>query len=88
MHIYTRAEPKCAFCEHAKFLLHSKGIEHTETVVGQDITLEEFQRKFPMARTFPLVIDAGHTIGGYNELKEHVKNGEMVKFLTEDSLGL
>ena len=59
----------CTFCEQAKSLLKSKGIEYEERKIGDGWTKEELLEAVPTARTVPQVILEEEYIGGYQELK-------------------
>lgn len=68
--IFTRHEPPCPYCEGAKLLMSERGISYVETVIGQDMTLEEFTETYPDQRTVPLIFVDGQKIGGYQEFKQ------------------
>ena len=72
--VYTK--DNCSFCDQAKQLLTSKGIEYTAVKLGEDISREELLAKIPNARTMPQIIksdnNASVVIGGYAELKRHL----------------
>lgn len=71
----------CPYCDQAKALLKSKGLEYTELTLnlGQPLdtnkqyaTMAELHTKVPGARTVPQIFDGDKYIGGFNELKEHL----------------
>ena len=71
------SKPNCSFCDKAKALLRQRGHTYTETAlnVGQPLmegtkymSLDEFQRTVPGARTVPQIFQDGKLIGGYTEL--------------------
>lgn len=66
--IYTK--PGCPYCEKAKALLKEK--QHSVLVLGVDISREELLAKFPDAKSLPIVMYGGQTIGGYAELLDHL----------------
>jgi len=70
--IYSRSNPPCMYCEKAKNLVKTKGVEHEIKTVGEDLTVEELREMFPNARTFPIVLEDGNMIGGCNELENHL----------------
>jgi glutaredoxin 3 len=70
--MYTRTNPPCPFCQQAKALAKAKGIDYTNIDIGTDISREEFQNKFPSARTVPLILIDGEVIGGFNEFKNYI----------------
>jgi glutaredoxin 3 len=67
--IYTKDQ--CAFCDRAKELLQSKGMQYTESRIGVDILREDFMCLFPEVRSVPFIIIDGEQIGGYNELNAY-----------------
>jgi glutaredoxin-related protein len=42
-----------------------------------DFTREELFEEFPTARTFPQIRVDGNAIGGYDQLAEHIKHGDV-----------
>ena len=60
----------CAYCNMAKQLCESKGVEYEYLMLGEDYQQEEFFSTFPGARTFPQIILNGENIGGFNELRD------------------
>lgn len=70
--MYTRTNPPCPFCLQAKQLAKSKNIDFTNIDIGVDITREEFQVKFPSARTVPLILVDGVAIGGFSEFNAYI----------------
>lgn len=60
----------CAYCNMAKQLCESKGLDYEYVMLDEDYTQDEFFEKFPTARTFPQIIMDGEAIGGFNELRE------------------
>ena len=59
----------CTFCEQAKSLLKSKGIEYEERKIGDGWTKEELLEAVPTAQTVPQIFLEEEYIGGYQELK-------------------
>ena len=62
----------CAYCNMAKQLCESKGLDFVYKSLDVDYKQEEFFEKFPTARTFPQITMDGEAIGGFNELRELV----------------
>jgi glutaredoxin len=63
----------CPFCDQAKNLLKSKGIEFEERNVSKDWTKEQLLEAVPNARTLPQIfLDDAH-IGGFTELRKHLQ---------------
>ena len=59
----------CPYCDQAKALLTSKGIQFEEKKIGDGYTREELLEAIPNARTVPQIFLDGELIGGFNELK-------------------
>lgn len=68
--VYTKDQ--CVYCDRAKELLRSKGMQYLESRIGVDILREDFMCLFPEVKTVPLIIIEGEKIGGYNELCEYL----------------
>jgi glutaredoxin 3 len=62
----------CAYCNMAKQLCESKGLEYEYLSLGEDFFGDEFFDMFPTARTFPQITMEGEAIGGFTELKDKV----------------
>jgi glutaredoxin 3 len=62
----------CPFCDQAKALLESKGIEFEEKKIGDGFTKEDLLEAVPTARTVPQVFIDDQLIGGFNELRKHL----------------
>jgi len=60
----------CPYCDQAKALMTSKGIEFEEKKIGDGYTREELLAAVPTARTVPQIFLNGHLIGGFTELKQ------------------
>jgi glutaredoxin 3 len=60
----------CPYCEQAKALLTSKGIQFEEKKIGDGYTKEELLEAVPNARTVPQIFLEGQLIGGFTELKQ------------------
>ena len=65
-------KPRCTFCDAAKRLCESKGLEYEYKMLDADFTMEDLIEKVPTAKTFPQIwIDDKH-IGGYDQFKSEV----------------
>ena len=64
----------CAFCEKAKWLCESQGLEYTYRTLDKDYTQQEFFEMFPTARTFPQIVANGQLIGGYEAFEKSLKD--------------
>ena len=63
----------CPFCDQAKALLESKGIEFEERNVSTDWTKEQLLEAVPTARTLPQIFLDDNYIGGFTELRKHLQ---------------
>jgi glutaredoxin len=63
----------CPFCDQAKNLLKSRGIEFEERNVNKNWTKEQLLEAVPNVRTLPQIfLDEVH-IGGFTELRKHLQ---------------
>lgn len=63
----------CPFCDQAKNLLKLKGIEYEERNISTDWTREQLLEAVPNARTVPQIFLDDKLIGGFTELRKHLK---------------
>ena len=63
----------CPFCDQAKNLLRLKGIEFEERNISTDWTREQLLEAVPNARTVPQIFLNEQLIGGFTELRKHLK---------------
>ena len=63
----------CPFCVQAKNLLKLKGIEYEERNISHDWTREQLLEAAPDARTVPQIFLDNKLIGGFTELRKHLK---------------
>ena len=63
----------CPFCDQAKNLLKLKGIEFEERNISRDWTREQLLEAVPNARTVPQIFLDEELIGGFTELRKHLK---------------
>ena len=63
----------CPFCDQAKNLLKLKGIEFEERNISRDWTREQLLEAVPDARTVPQIFLDEKLIGGFTELRKHLK---------------
>lgn len=75
--IYSK--PGCTYCEQAKELLKSKGLQYEELIldVGQlkdpnvtYYTVNQLKEKVPAARTVPQIFKEDEHVGGFDALKK------------------
>jgi glutaredoxin 3 len=79
--IYSK--PSCTFCDQAKALLDSRGVEFKELIldVGQEqdpaktyVSVASLKEKVPTARTVPQIFKGDYHIGGYTELRQFLES--------------
>lgn len=64
---------QCPFCDQAKKLLDSKGIEYEErNLSAEKWTKEQLLEAVPTARTLPQIFLDDNYIGGFTELRQHL----------------
>ena len=67
------SKDSCPFCDQAKNLLKLKGIEYEERNISRDWTREQLLEAVPNARTVPQIFLDEQLIGGFTELRKHLK---------------
>jgi glutaredoxin len=67
------SKDSCPFCDQAKALLKQKNIEFEEKKIGHGYTREQLLEAVPDARTVPQIFLNGELIGGFTELRKHLK---------------
>jgi len=60
----------CSYCDQAKALLTSKGIQFEEKKIGEGWTKEELLEAVPTARSVPQIFLGEEYVGGFPELKQ------------------
>jgi len=74
--------PLCNFCDAAKRLLLRNNLEFKEIdISAKDGLREEMIRKANGKRTIPQIFFDNDHIGGYQELRNLEKNGELINSL-------
>ena len=74
--------PMCNFCEAAKRLLNRNILSFNEIDISKEVGLrEEMIKKANGMRTIPQIFFDDHHVGGYVELRELEKNGELNNLL-------
>jgi glutaredoxin 3 len=63
----------CPFCVQAKALLELRGIEFEERNVSRDWTREQLLEAVPNARTLPQIFLDDRHIGGFTDLRSHLR---------------
>lgn len=64
------SQTRCSYCDQAKALLTSKGIEYEERLIGEGFTKQDLIAAVPDARSVPQIFLHGEYIGGFNELRK------------------
>ena len=64
------SKDQCPYCDQAKTLLESRGIEYEERNVSQDWTREQLLEAVPNARTLPQIFLDQELVGGFTELRK------------------
>ena len=78
--IYTG--PFCNYCDAAKKLLTRNNATYNEIDIGKvDGAMDEMIKKANGKRTIPQIFFDEDHIGGYQELRELEKSGNLIKFL-------
>jgi glutaredoxin len=72
MNAIVWSKEMCPYCDQAKALLKSKGIQFEEKKIGSGYTREQLLEAVPNARTVPQIFLDGKLIGGFTELKAHL----------------
>jgi glutaredoxin-related protein len=63
----------CPYCDQAKALLKSKGIQFEEKKIGDGYTREDLLEAVPTARTVPQIFLDDKLVGGFTELRQHLQ---------------
>jgi glutaredoxin len=67
------SKDSCPFCVQAKALLEARGIEYEERNVSKDWTKEQLLEAVPTARTLPQIFLDDNYIGGFTDLRSHLR---------------
>ena len=71
--------PLCAFCDAAKRLLGRNNLAYKEIDISTDPSLmDEMIKKADGKRTIPQIFFEDHHVGGYQELRELEKSGQLM----------
>ena len=74
--------PMCIFCEAAKRLLDRNKLKYdVKDISSEDGLREEMIKKSNGRRTIPQIFFDEDHIGGYQELRELEKSGNLIQFL-------
>jgi len=82
--ITVYSKPQCPYCDKAKYLLKSLGLQYEEKVVTKDLSIDElFKVLGKQVKTIPQIVMDDTHIGGYNELKENFINEGKINYKGE-----
>ena len=74
--------PMCNFCDAAKRLFLRNNLEYEEiNISSKDGLRDEMIKKANGKRTIPQIFFGDHHVGGYVELRELEKKGELINLL-------
>lgn len=73
MNVIVWSKYHCPYCDQAKALLNSKGIDFEERKIGDGYTREDLLESVPTARTLPQIIIDDVVVGGFTELKKYLE---------------
>ena len=74
--------PMCNFCDAAKRLFSRNNLEYKEIdISSKDGLRDEMIKKANGKRTIPQIFFDDHHVGGYVELRELEKKGELINLL-------
>lgn len=68
------SKPACSYCDQAKKLLESRGVEFEERKIGNGWTVEQLYEEVPNARTVPQIFLGGEYVGGFTELRKKLES--------------
>jgi len=74
--------PMCNFCDAAKRLFSRNNLKYEEIdISSKDGLRDEMIKKANGKRTIPQIFFGAHHVGGYVELRELEKKGELINLL-------
>ena len=77
--------PMCAFCDAAKRLLLRNNIQYKEINIAiEEEKREEMLKRSNGKKTIPQIFFDEYHVGGYEELREIEKNGELINLLKKN----
>jgi glutaredoxin 3 len=72
--IIIYGKTQCGYCDAAKRLCESRGLDFEYKQLDKDFTREVMVEEFPTARTFPQIVVSGNKIGGYDQLVKYIED--------------
>ena len=74
----------CPYCTNAEKLLSEKGFDNIEKIkIDEDLSILEEMIQRTGKRTVPQLFIGNHYVGGFEELRECDKSGELDKLLAD-----
>ena len=67
------SKPACSYCDQAKKLLESRGMDYEERKIGTGWTVEQLYEAVPNARTVPQIFLDNEYVGGFTELRKKLE---------------
>ena len=77
--VYTTT--MCPYCVAAKALLHKRGIAFDEINLSRDPDSRQELVELTGMATFPQILIDGHSIGGFDELRDADRSGRLGSLL-------
>ncbi len=78
------SSPQCKYCEQAKALLNEQGIAYEERNIGSNYKhRQDLLARLPQVRTLPQLFVDETCIGGAEDLKILIQNGDLETRLRE-----
>ena len=82
--ITVYSKPSCTYCEKAKYLLKSLGLEYEEKKLEEFESVDKmFEDIGKVVRAMPQIKIDDNLIGGYNQLVEYLADKKLVNFKGE-----
>ena len=75
--------PLCAYCVRVNHLLKSKGVAFTEVDVSDDPAKRQWLLEVTKRRQVPQVFINGKPVGGFDDLAQLNRSGELDRLLAE-----
>ena len=72
--IIMYGKTQCGYCDAAKRLCESRGLDFEYKQLDKDFTREVMVEEVPTARTFPQIVVSGNKIGGYDQLVKYIED--------------
>ena len=80
-HVEVFSRDNCPYCDRAKALLKSKGVDYDEIDITYDETMAARMMQRSAQRSVPQIFIGNHPIGGYDALARLNAKGELNQML-------